>query len=416
MKLKLFLLASILFVGTAIQAQQKDLKLEDVVNEQFGTLLESLLVNGKIDETNAKTYLETVFGYDESVNSYVQGLNLTQQIQNAGKVNLSIDKYVENLGSNLFNLIPANYQQQLLKNPNYIGWKLGQEMNTGKISTETMGNAINLLVDSYKQTQKDKLIIEKLEQITPKINSLKKTASNKMTVLNDSSNVDNWKLNPVKIKKGFFSDQSTYNKATIEAGDLVLDPTEINTDKFLNLYKNKEKFDFTKDFKITIKGRLDSFEYKKIPYQMSNFSVLIGQYYLFDVLLSHTKKYEDYNNFSLFGVKTHNPKFTTNYGSFYYEDQNPASFRKGESTKVITTFFNKQWKKFAEATVNENLNLNNGFELVIESRTGYMTCFINGIDSAIQKQITYFPNKFSLDIKANTDKKTIIESVKLEHL
>ena len=113
MKLKLFLLASILFIGTTIKAQQKEIKLEDVVNEQFGTLLESLLVNGKIDEANAKTYLETVFGYDETVNNYIQGLNMTQQIQNIGKGNLSFDNYVEAFGSNLFNLIPNNYEKSL---------------------------------------------------------------------------------------------------------------------------------------------------------------------------------------------------------------------------------------------------------------------------------------------------------------
>lgn len=39
MKLKLFLLAGVLFFGTTLKAQQKDIKLDDVVNEQFGTLL-----------------------------------------------------------------------------------------------------------------------------------------------------------------------------------------------------------------------------------------------------------------------------------------------------------------------------------------------------------------------------------------
>ncbi|WP_199120488.1 hypothetical protein, partial [Pedobacter sp. ASV28] len=259
MKLKLYLLIGILFIGTTLKAQQKNIKLEDVVNEQFGTLLESLLLDGKIDEVNAKTYLETVFGYDQSVNNYIQGLNLTQQIQSIGKGNLSFDNYVKALGSNLFNLIPVQYQQQLAKNPNYIGWKLGQEMNNGKVSTETMGNAITILVDSYKENQKNKLIIEKLKQITPQISSLKTTATEKLMVINDSSNVDNWKLNPVKIKKGFFSDESTYNKVTIETGNLILDPTEGYADRFLNIYKNKEKFDFSKDFKITIKGRLDPY-------------------------------------------------------------------------------------------------------------------------------------------------------------
>ena len=416
MKLKLFLLASILFIGTTIKAQQKEIKLEDVVNEQFGTLLESLLVNGKIDEANAKTYLETVFGYDETVNNYIQGLNMTQQIQNIGKGNLSFDNYVEALGSNLFNLIPANYQQQLLKNPNYIGWKLGQEMNTGKISTETMGNAISILVDSYKQTQKDRLIIEKLEQITPKINSLKTTANKKMTVINDSNKVDNWKLNPVKIKKGFFSDQSTYNKVTIESGNLVLEPSDFY-DKFLNIYKNKEKFDFSKDFKIIIKGKLGpDRKYKKFEYQGIGLSVLIGQYYLFEVSALHSKSFENYNDWSAFSVKIPEPDFTTNYGTFYYP--NVYLYSKEENVRTVTTsndalskVFNGLYKK-SGASENKDLNFNNGFDLVIQSENGQLSYFINGIDTGIKKQITYMPNKFSFDIKGEA----IIESVKLEHL
>lgn len=413
MKLKLFLLAGILFVGTTLKAQQKDIKLEDVVNEQFGTLLESLLVNGKIDETNAKTYLETVFGYDETVNNYIQGLNLTQQIQNIGKGNLSFDNYIETLGSNLFNLIPNNYQQQLLKNPNYIGWQLGHEMNNGGISTETMANAINLLADSYKQNQNNKLIIEKLKQITPKMSSLRTTATKKTLVINDGNNFINWKLNPVKIKKSFFSDQSTYNKVTIESQNLILDPTNGYADKFLNVYKNKEKFDFSKDFKITIKGKLDTYTYSNVEYQASNFSILIGQYYLFDAYLMYAKKFEELNDWSCFSVKMPNPEFTKNYGTFNYE--NLLFFTKGENVKTVTTLLNKGYKK-AGAIENLNLNFNNGFELVIQSENGYLTYFINGIDTGIKKQITYLPNKFSFDIKANIDRKTIIESVKLENL
>ena len=68
-----------------VTAQENSIKLEKVVNEQFGTLLESLLKNGKIDETAAKTYLETVFGYDEGVSSYLQMSNLSDQIKNMGQ-------------------------------------------------------------------------------------------------------------------------------------------------------------------------------------------------------------------------------------------------------------------------------------------------------------------------------------------
>ncbi|RWU05032.1 hypothetical protein [Pedobacter chitinilyticus] len=58
-------LAIILFLCLNVNVWAQDynkIKFENVVNEQFGTLLESLLKDGKLDETSAKTYLETVFG------------------------------------------------------------------------------------------------------------------------------------------------------------------------------------------------------------------------------------------------------------------------------------------------------------------------------------------------------------------
>ncbi|WP_199121381.1 hypothetical protein [Pedobacter sp. ASV28] len=127
----------------------------------------------------------------------------------------------------------------------------------------------------------------------------------------------------------------------------------------------------------------------------------------------YTKKYEEYKDWSAFSVKMPNPEFTPSYGAFNYE--NLLFFTKGENIKTVTAFLNKGYKK-AGAIENKNLNFNNGFELVIQSKNGYLFYTINGIDCGIQKQITYLPNKFSLDIKANIDRKTIIKSVKLEHL
>ncbi|MBK6381418.1 MAG: hypothetical protein IPF72_17780 [Chitinophagaceae bacterium] len=72
MKLKLYVLAAVLFFCTTLKAQDNTIKFENIVNEQFGTLLESLLTNGKIDEANAKTYLETVFGYNRSVTGFYE--------------------------------------------------------------------------------------------------------------------------------------------------------------------------------------------------------------------------------------------------------------------------------------------------------------------------------------------------------
>lgn len=415
MKSRLLFIVSISFfctIGT-VKAQDYTIKLENVVNEQFGTLLESLLKDGKIDEAGAKTYLETVFGYDEAVCNYLQAVNLSQQISNIKQGNLSFDSYMETLGSSLFSLIPESYKQELLKNPNYIGWQLGQEIRGGYISAETLQNTFNFIADDIKKNKKNKLIVEKLKQLTPKIDKLRNTTENKKVVVNDEQNKHNWKLNPQKIKKGFFSNKSTFNKVVFEYGNLVLDPTDGYADKFLNIYKNKEKFDFSKDFKITIKGKLDPYEFQKVEYQASNFSVLIGQYYLFDAYLLYAEKYDQLIDWSAFSVKIPNAEFTTSYGVFNYE--NLLFFTKGERIKTITTHLNKGYEN-AGATEKKTLNFNNGFELTIQSKGGYLTYYINGIDCGIQQQITYLPNKFSFDIKANIDRKTIIESVKLEHL
>ena len=414
MKMKKIICLGLLFLSNTllVNAQDSAIKLENVVNEQFGTLLESLLVDGKINEANAKTYLETVFGYDESVSSYLQTTNLMQQINGLQQGNMSFDGYMESLGSNLFNSIPANYRQQLLKNPNYLGWQLGNELRDGKVSTETLQNVFNSIAEEIKKSNENKLVIEKLKQITPKIDKLNTSSTSKQTVINDNQNTKNWKINPEKIKKGFFSDESTFNKVTLEEGNLILDPTEGYLDKYLNIYKNKEKFDFSKDFKITIKGKLDVYEYGKVEYQASNFSILIGQYYLVDAYLLYAEKFEEFVDWSAFSVKVPDANFTTFYGVYNFE--NLLFFTKGDKVKTVTTNLNKGYKK-AGATENKDLNFNKGFELIIQSKDGYLTYSINGIDCGIQKQITYLPNKFSFDIKANIDRKTKIESVKLEH-
>ena len=144
--MKLFLLFITCFLiawsCTFVNAQENTIKIERIVNEQFGTLLESLLTDGKIDELNAKAYLETVFGYDESVSNYLKTVSLTQQISNLQQGSMSFDTYIETLGSNLFDLIPESYRQKLLSNPNYVGWQLGQELRNGHVSSATLQNTI----------------------------------------------------------------------------------------------------------------------------------------------------------------------------------------------------------------------------------------------------------------------------------
>lgn len=416
--MKLFLLFFTCFLITwscpSVNAQENTVKIENIVNEQFGTLLESLLTNGKIDELSAKAYLETVFGYDESVSNYLQTLNLTQQIGNLQQGSLSFDAYIEMLGSNLFDLIPESYRQKLLSNPNYIGWQLGQELRNGHVSSTTLQNTISLISNNIKQNEENQKIISKLKLITPTYDKLKKSDNKKkLSILNDKTHIKNWKLNPEKIKPGFFSDESSYNQVLIdENGQVVLEPSQVNLDKFLNIYKNKERFDFSKDFKLILRGQIDPYEYNGIHYQFSNFSLLIGQYYQVDINLLYTKQYKDWINWSVFSIKAPIATFTPNYGVFNYE--NLLYFTKKENVKTVTTHLNKGYEK-AGATENKSLNFSSGYEIIIQNINGVLTYSINGIDCGVIQKMNYLPNKYYFDIKSN-DHKLIIESLLLEYL
>lgn len=412
--LKNIFLPVLLLLLTANLNAQQDNDYENMVNNQFGTLLEGLLVNGKLDEAGARSYLETVYGNDENVRKYLQGVNLYEQIKNTDGTKVSFDDYITNLGSNLFNLVPDNYKQELLKNPNYIGWQLGTEMSNGRVSNETLQNAFDILAEDIKKNKQRQEVIEKLKLLTPTIDKLKNTPYSKQVVINDASNTRNWKINPVK--KAFSMQGGSYNKVTVEQGNVVLDPTagEYFTDKFLNIYSNNEKFDFSKDFKITIKGKLDTYKYNKVTYLSTTFSVLIGQYYKFESNLVDFQEYKKHPSYSYFSVKMPEPIFTQDYGVFNFEDI--YFLTKNDKVKTVVSSLDNSRLKKANPVINPDLNFDNGFELVITSQNGYLSYFINGIDTGIKKQITYMPNKYSLDIKADYIQKTTIEYVKLEHL
>jgi hypothetical protein len=394
--------------------QNSNAQFDAMVNEQFSTLLESLLRNGKIDQNNAITYLETVFGYDKEVKEYLQNVDMVKQINFKAYDKLSLNDKVASLNSVLLSIMPETYRRDLLQNTSYLGWQIGREMDNGGITTETLQNTINLFSEEMKQNQENALIIEKLKQLTPKIENLRTSATtSSQRVVNDSHHTDNWKLNPVKIKKGFTS--ATYNKVTIESGSVIFDPAAYpeTTDRFSHTYKNSEKFDFSKDFRISIKGKLDPYKFKKREYQATTFSVLIGEYYKFECNLVYYNKNDKDGEHSYCSVKMPDAFFTTEYGVFNFEEIYYLS--KDENVRTVASLITKKLKR-ANPIENKDLNFSNGFDLVILSQNGYLSYYINGIETGIKKRITYMPNKFSFDIKADFIRKTIIESVTLEHL
>lgn len=160
MKSRLLFITSFLFLCSTVtvKAQDNTIKFEDIVNEQFGTLLESLLVNGKIDENNAKSYLETVFGYDESVSSYLQTADFTQHLNSVKQGNLSFDNYVKQINSFLLTFVPESHKADLMNNiqnqmliNNIIG-----EVKNGQIGIQTV-NLIHDIIESNREWKVEKI-------------------------------------------------------------------------------------------------------------------------------------------------------------------------------------------------------------------------------------------------------------------
>ena len=385
--------------------------IEGATNERFGTLLETLMADGKLSESGARAYLEAVFEYDEKAISYLNSISIQPYLDQIKSNTFSTAA----INSKLLEAVPLTLKQQLNKNPTYIGWKLGRELDGGSLSAASVFNVAFIVFDAIKDAKRQKMIIEKLKVITPTTARLKQLPieTPKQTVINDSKHTGNWKINPEKIKKGMFSLDATYNKVTFQDGYLAFDPNDGYADSFQNSYQNKERFDFSKDFRITIKGKLDPYTYDKVEYLASNFSIKIGDMYIFDAYLMHAFKFDKLENWSSINAKSPAITFTPRFGIYNYEN---LLFMTGKpNTTTTVNIMTSGYKKIA--TENPSFNFTDGkFEVVIENIAGIMSMKINGIDTGVKQQVVYMPNRYSFDIKAAINRITFIESMKLEHL
>lgn len=273
MKSRLLFITSFLFLCSTVtvKAQDNTIKFEDIVNEQFGTLLESLLVNGKIDENNAKSYLETVFGYDESVSSYLQTADFTQHLNSVKQGNLSFDNYVKQINSFLLTFVPESHKADLMNNiqnqmliNNIIG-----EVKNGQIGIQTV-NLIHDIIESNREWKVEKIknaeIAKKIEAITPTLNKLNSSNQEykKLHLVDEVESDKNWTAfhNPpdLVITRDINKIQrKTTNNVKLENGYLLLSDNygTLNTPDYivfeeLRCYKNSEKFDFSKDFSFDL--------------------------------------------------------------------------------------------------------------------------------------------------------------------
>jgi len=385
----LFLVANIIIWGQTLKAQDNNIKLDEVVNEQFGTLLETLIKDGKIDEIGAKTYLETVFGYDEGISNYLQTVDFSQKISNFKQGNVSLENYLGTLSNSLVGLMPVKYQSEIQKNIQ-VQALLNGSMNEiasgqlGENSYQLVDGIIQGINDIREQLAKQKLLLEKIKAITPTLNSLNKISSPKREKYTVPMTKDNWNeiSNPDWSKKTARLSQAILTDKGVEfTGEWknFAPPTY----KFYKYFKNTERFDFSKDFRATFEISVD---------ETNNYNFfdiqLAGMYQM--QLMFYKKK--------AFTMTTPKKYFFTNkYGVFY------------------NTMFTQPFG-FKNVIINKKpcVDYTKPIKVIMEKIGNKLTFKFNDCTEVSTIEMDYFYNKYALDFKV--EGKVNLHSLTLEHL
>lgn len=383
---------SILF-STVVFGQDNSIKIENVVNEQFGTLLESLLTDGKIDEANAKTYLETVFGYNEEVSNYLQTANLSQKLGNIKQGNLSSNDYLSLINTKLFELIPNDLQKSI--GVDLSAYVLGQEIGTELVSGKLGPTTLSFLKNILEENAQKKALIGKLELITPKLEKLiEKNGSNevnKQVLSFDKFSKDEWnEISKTKVESfqrdinawGGILNTVTLKEEYIELFNEVENKNGINIFSYypIKTYKNKNRFDFSKDFQIELWIELNEFE------KFSGLGIVIGKGYQLNLIGSKS------------GIRIETPKeysLTTTFSDI--KPKWPYNLKSGKLSKKDIDF--------------------KAIKVTIKKTGTSFSCAINdNIINEITNTVSYFPEKYFLSFKQFGSGNVKIHKINLEHL
>ena len=420
---------------------QDKITLDKVLNEQFGTLLETFLKDGKIDETNAKTYLETVFGYDEEVSKYLQTSDFVKQfgsLKQSGFGKLSTDNLITQLNSSLISFIPAEKQKAFMQHMEaqmLINNSLS-EITSGKIGSNTLeltANIIQSSKDAKIERQKKEAIAKKLEAITPTLTKLNSNhqAYKKLKVVDDFSKYDNWILNsnPAVLREDN-QNRYTINTSRIEGSVLKIAtenyvPAVFNWDKetkfeLFRFYKNIEKFDFSKDFTMNL--------YLSVGEKTEKFDIVLAKGYYVNFMTD----YEHHTYISTHG----NYQTSDNYGNLFADGTSGERYIK-RNKEIEKVFFNDKEKKITVGLNSYNVNYmlyknkknpdidfkTSVVKITISKVGNIFTCQLNDSqDLKFSNEISYFPDKYFLSFLVNggplSGKKGLlnIHKLELEHL
>ncbi|WP_162796018.1 hypothetical protein [Pedobacter nanyangensis] len=412
------------FIG-AQRSLGQGIKLENVVNEQFGTLLESLLKDGKIDEVSAKTYLETVFGYDEAVSNYLKTVNLSQQLKGLGQGKMSFDSYITSLNSSLISFIPQEKQQAYASymQTHYMMEGAMNEIKSGKIGTNTVELASGIiqgLKESKELKLKNEAIAKKLEVITPTLAKLNSSTAEykKLNIVDEVESEKNWhtNTNPVmRDKPEYPTTQFTTNYMTLQNGYLLLTTQNyvgavFNWDKDTRfepqrIYRNMEKFDFSKDFVMSFHLQMD----KRL---MQTFEIEIGKGYR--VSIARTNGFVSI-------VTPADYKVTEKYGNLAtHNDVKRKSTVVDRDRFIILNQSNYPGLQLMiREKKNPDVNFDGVLKLTISKKGNVFTCKLNDLPGDLTSTVNYFPDKYYLGaVLKETSKKAVvlIHKLELEHL
>lgn len=422
-KIILYLALSFFLYSTAIKAQDNNDKLESFVNKEFGTLLETLLKDGKIDEINAKSYLETVFGYDDTVNSFLQSANLSTKISGLKQGKMSTDSFLSTLNSTLISFIPVAQQQAYM---NRIQAEIMVQGSLNELISGHIGeNSINLaagILESIKDNKvvrlKNDAISKKLEIITPtlsKLNESNKTYK-KLKIIDECSSSENWIINTNPIVKEDNSLKKTTNQSVIENGMLKINTQNyiqaiFNWDKPmffepLRYYKNNEKFDFSKDFAMNIYFKME---------KRTNQSIILEIGKAYKLYINRSQ-----GNFSL--ITPFKYVITEKFGEL--RDDNRNVKREIVFNDKHRGIINYKIKNMGNLLIvpekkNSDIDFDGILKVTITKKGNTFSYKFNDLPHEVTTEVNYFPNKYYLGFLVNAQNKKAyiaIDKLELEHL
>lgn len=395
---------------------------EKAVSEDYETLLENLLIDGKIDETNAKAYLETVFGHNEDISNFLKTADFAQQlgtISKGGNVSLSA------LNSSLMSFVPKEkqqiYTQELQKQMIYQSGV--NDLFSGKISISVLQLAADIYI-SIKEEREAKLkkeaIAKKLEAITPtlaKLNANQKPYQ-KLKIVDEVDNAKNWVVNSNPSVRDDGQFRYTKNPTSLENGALKIS-TETQSTFFSSekmalfeldkTYKNTEKFDFSKDFQMNLYFKMDKKDDQFVTMEIGNgYRLTIQRRHSFNggmLIITTPIKYAVSDKYGILTEeKTDSPKEKT----ITDKEKGISVMQIGKTQKMLT---------IPETYRNNGISFDEVAKLTVIKKGNTFTCKINDLPIEMTSEVNYFPNKYLLGFAVYSNvisKKHYIEIQKLE--